>query len=363
MVQSNASLEPLQAWIAGRALEPRDGVEADAWADAAAAQGLSGLLRAHAAGKESWPNAARTRLEEAHRLDLARVVLRLDLAARVQDRLLSAGIRSLPLKGAAVAERLYDCVGDRPMDDVDLLVLDDFARARRLLLEDQLREGERADHAVAFSEPGTGLTLELHRSVTSCPGLFPVAADELWARSRAGTGSVARVPGAEDLFLQLALHASFQHAGVLRLIQHLDLRRSLEREAIDPERLLTLATDAHALSPLAAAVILATRLAGARVPAELAAALARALPSRLQRFFATAPIAAFIAPAPAATVQVRLGLTRGRRAAFLARTLAPAPIAEGERGRTLLGRSVTLARRWISSRLAARGSAAGTATP
>src|SRR4029450_5847578 len=83
----------------------------------------------------------------------------------------------------------------------------------------------RADHAWAFLDPLSGSVLELHHSVTSCPGLFPLDGPGLVARSREGSGQVRRLPAPEDLLVHLAMHASFQHGLVLSLVQWLHFRR------------------------------------------------------------------------------------------------------------------------------------------
>ena len=95
----------------------------------------------------------------------------------------------------------------------------------------------RGDHAWAFRDPDGHGILELHRSVVSAPGLYPLDREGLWARRREGRGQLRVLPSAEDLLLQLALHAAFQHGLVLSLAQWLDFRLVLEREPIDVERL------------------------------------------------------------------------------------------------------------------------------
>ena len=128
------------------------------------------------------------------------------------------------------------------MSDVDLLALERWPEARRG------RCARRASSRwPAATTRGRSATRRAARS-WSCtaassrrPGLFPLDPEGLWARSRAGRGQLRRLPSAEDLLLQLALHAAFQHGLVLSLVQWLDFRRVLEREAIDAGRLLALA--------------------------------------------------------------------------------------------------------------------------
>jgi hypothetical protein len=232
----------------------------------ATSQGLAGLLSG-ALEPGTWPPEVRDGLEDTRRALLFRGVQQLDALASAMDRLARAGLRSLPLKGAALAEELYPSVADRPMCDVDLLALDDHEASRRVLEAAGLRAVDVSDHAVALRADG-GVVLELHRSVTSCPGLFPAAPERLWARSRAGGGQVRRLPSAEDLLVQLGLHAAFQHGLAIRLVQYLDLRRLLERP-LDAARVAAIAGEAGAGIALHAALHGAAALAGATVPDSL----------------------------------------------------------------------------------------------
>src|SRR5688572_33411670 len=83
------------------------------------------------------------------------------------------------------------------MNDVDLLVLDDLAGAVADLAADGMSVIDRADHAVAMLDGEQGHVVELHRSVTSCPGFFPLDADGLWSRAHAASGLVERRPAPE----------------------------------------------------------------------------------------------------------------------------------------------------------------------
>jgi len=245
MAESKASLAFVRDFLTQGTLPPLP--RETPW-DAAAAialaareQGVAGLLhRAISEGETAalWPAEIRDALARDRRTALARGVRQLDLAGRVLGRLHRAGLRALPLKGAALLETLYDSEDARTMADVDVLALDDWPQARRLLEEDGFVECARADHAAVLREPATGAVLELHHGVTSSPGLFPLDRDGLWSRSVPGAGQVPRLPSAEDLLIQLSLHAAFQHGLVLSLAQWLDFRRLFERRSLDRERLL-----------------------------------------------------------------------------------------------------------------------------
>jgi hypothetical protein len=282
----------------------------------AAAPGfLSGLREDR---REEWRAAAR-------RL-LVRGLRQLALARRVRDTLASASLRALPLKGAAVAERLYASAAERPMADVDLLVLDDPARAVRLLEAEGFKVVERAEHAVALREDGSGAVVELHRSLTSCPGLFPLDREGLWARREAvSVGIVAEAPSPADLLVSLSLHAAFQHGFGLSLVQYLDFRRLLERARPERDRVLEAAEKARAEG----AVLLALAAARAVVGAEpeglrpaLEARLGDALRRRARALESGDPLR-LLAPSRPSLAAARFALAAGRRVELIRRTLWP----------------------------------------
>jgi hypothetical protein len=320
MPKSKKARAQLREWLRAGALPSvPDAPAAQALAEEARRQGLSGLL--HDAARSSsapWPAPALDVLARAHREALVRGVRQLEMAARVERLLAGHGLRSLPLKGAAVAEWLYASVADRPMADVDLLALEDGAGAQRLLVGEGFHEIGRSDHAVAFLDPVWGGVLELHHSVTSCPGLFPFDADGIWSRSRRVSGQITRIPATEDILLHLSLHAAFQHGLVLSLVQWLDFRRLLERAPIDWDQLLDLAGRSSGGAALWAALAAAEAVLGAPLPGAVRDGVApfRTLSSGgLGRLLRT-PLS-LISPAEPALARVRWQLLAGRRLELL----------------------------------------------
>jgi hypothetical protein len=322
---------------------------AAALAEAAREQGLTALLLgALERERPAWAGELQAPLADARRALLVRTLGQIGLAARGLARLDARGIRALPMKGAVLAETVCEVEAERPMSDVDLLALERFADAVAALREAGFAEVARGDHAWAFRDPDGHGILELHRSVVSAPGLFPLDPEGLWCRRRAGSRQLPVLPSAEDLLLQLALHAAFQHALVLSLAQWLDFRRLLEREAIDLARLVALADAARARAPLAAALTVAAAVTGVRVPPALLAGLPRGMAPGL-----TARLAApldFVFPAEPDVARVRLELLAGRRLELLWRTLVLPETPEGDerlqaRVRFAFGRALRLARR------------------
>jgi putative nucleotidyltransferase-like protein len=332
----------LRGWlVSGGPPAPVDEADAASLADAAREQRLIALLHAAIAAEPAgWPSAVRERLLDEQRRLLVQTVAGLDTMARVSAVLAARGLRALPLKGAAVAESLYDSPAERPMGDVDVLALGEFAPSVRALEEAGFAIEERADHAWSLADPVSRRPVEMHRSVTSCPGLFPLDVAGLWARSRERGGQVQRVPSPEDLLVQLALHALFQHGGVLTLGQWLDFRRLLERAAPDPARVMEVAAAACATACLAAAVAAASAIVGGPEPA---LPLDR-VPADVRRWVESVrrdPLSAVV-PARPALARLRWALARGRRWALVTGTLRP-PTDAPER--SALGSGAALARR------------------
>jgi hypothetical protein len=350
---SSPAREWLRQWIVRGALPPvRAGADPGMLARAAREQRLIALLHTAVAagGGPEWTPAVREAMAEEQRSHLVRAVRQLDLMARVDASFTARGLRVLPLKGTALAESLYASPAERPMGDVDALALDDWAASVAVVQDAGFAIAERADHAWSFVDPETRGLLELHHGVTSCPDVFELDTDGLWARQRKGSGQVARLPSGEDLLVQLAQHALFQHAGVLSLVQWLDFRRILERTPPDPERLGEIARAARATrcvtAALAAAraVVAAPLLDGIGDEASLPRGLRRWLDD-LRRD----PLLA-ITPAPPPLARLRWALAAGRRWPLVTGTLRPAAGEDHPAGirawAGLIRRAAGLARRW-----------------
>jgi hypothetical protein len=326
-----------------------DGLTAPEVAQAARDQGVASLLLdAIERERPAWAAPLVASLADRRRADLVRTLAQIGLAARTLALLGSRGVRGLPLKGAALAETVYDVESDRPMSDVDVLALERWPEATAALREAGFVEVARGDHAWAFRDPDGAGIVELHRSVVSAPGLFPMDARGLWARSRRGRGQLARCPSAEDLLVQLALHAAFQHGLTLSLVQWLDFRRVLEREPIDASRLRAVAAAARAEAPLGAALL----AAGAVVKAPVPAPLRPPVPPSLLRWLEPrlAEPLAFVGPSEPALARLRWELLPGRRAELLWRTLVLPETPDGDerlpaRLAFALARGLRLARR------------------
>ncbi len=352
MAESKAARGALRTLVAGGELPPLPpGISAEDMAQAARPQGLSGLLlKAAEAAPGSWAAPLVPALSEVRRGALVRTLGQIALAGRVLGLLEKRGIRALPLKGALLAETVYDVESDRPMSDVDVLALERWPEAVTVLEEAGFTEFARGDHAWAFTDPASGGLVELHRSVSSCPGLFPLDPEGTWARSRPAPGQLPRRPSVEDLLVHLSLHAAFQHGLVLSLVQWLDFRQVLEREEVDADRLVAVAEASRARVPLAAALLVAEAVVAAPLAPPLKATLAGWLPRGLEAWLTPrlADPLGFVDPEVPALGRVRWELLAGRRVELLWRTVVLPEDAEGRgvlaRAPGALGRGVRLVR-------------------
>jgi hypothetical protein len=357
MAESKAALRVLQALLTGGSVPPLPpGVGAEEVVARARSQGVSGLLlKAAEADPSSWAGPLAGDLAAERRGALVRTLGQVALAGRVLGLLAERGIRALPLKGVALAETVYDVESDRPMSDVDVLALERWPEAVSILKDTGFEEFARGDHAWAFKAPASGTLLELHRSVSSCPGLFPLDADAVWARSRPGRGQLDRLSSPEDLLVQLALHAAFQHGLVLSLVQWLDFRQVLEREEVDAARLARVAEEARAATPLAASLLVAEAVAGAPLPPVVHETVLSPLPRGLRQWLEPRlgdPLV-FVAPTPPSLGRVRWELMAGRRVELLWRTLVVPGGPEGaqpvlSRAAAAVGRGLRLARQQVA---------------
>jgi len=291
-------------------------------------QGLVARLARDSPFLEGMAEGARAEWRAAATQLLVRGTWQLDLTRRVVGLLKDAGLRALPLKGAALAEGLYGSPAERPMADVDLLVLDAPEQAIVLLVERGFVLAERAEHAAALREPGSGAVVELHRGFTSCPALFPVDAEGLWARRRRRDGLVEVVPSAADLLVSASLHAAFQHGFGLSLVQFLDFRLLLERDRPETAAVLEAASSARAEGAVLLSLQAAKQVVGAAPDSDLVAALERrATPGvvRRARDLVERDPLSLVAPEGPSLAELRLGLLEGRRVDLLRQTLRPAP--------------------------------------
>ncbi|RUS42652.1 nucleotidyltransferase family protein [Cohnella sp. AR92] len=201
---------------------------------------------------------------------------------RVCRALAERGIRSLLLKGPALACLLYGDVSLRTSKDADILIpVSDLETAERLMNE----LGYRAErpiprglgdwkwktHHIAFLHSEHGIEVELHWRLNGEGGKEP-SFEELWgARQPCALGASLFMPGEEHLFYYLATHGA-RH-GWFRLRWLADIDRMARRGDLDWEKLLALLRSYESLDAAAQALVLSASLLDTPIPPAMEGAL------------------------------------------------------------------------------------------
>ncbi|CAM3645312.1 nucleotidyltransferase family protein [Cohnella lubricantis] len=196
-------------------------------------------------------------------------------------RLLEArGIRSLQLKGPALAADLYGDVSLRSSRDLDILVpAGDLNRVNAVLLEHgyvtedihlNAINGRRwRQHHSAYYHTGRQVCIEIHWRLGPGPSREP-SFEELWERRRVSALSQRPVYylSEEDLFYYLAVHGARHGWFRLRWLADLDI---LARRAAEGGRLRTFLRKNQALGVAGQGLLLASKLLKTPLTAELQA--------------------------------------------------------------------------------------------
>lgn len=122
--------------------------------------------------------------------------------AKVLGMLKHEGIPVIVLKGAHLAGIVYEKIGMRAMQDVDLLFkMKDLSRAQKILMEK------------GYCQPDSSLFLDIHWNIDLSYADLNVEIEEVWKRAQpaeiAGVKVLVLCP--EDLLLHLCMHLGFHH--------------------------------------------------------------------------------------------------------------------------------------------------------
>lgn len=135
----------------------------------------------------------------------------------------AAGIPTLLLKGAHLAQTVYGDIGLRAMSDLDLLVTEaDLPRAHQLLLALGYRPpttiSSTFHHLPELSKPGA-FPIDLHWTIMPIRQHQSLPMTPLWQRAIPLDGALAGAVGLVpvDLLLHLILHTAVQHTFVFGL--------------------------------------------------------------------------------------------------------------------------------------------------
>lgn len=170
----------------------------------------------------SIPTDIKNRLYNIHLTNTARNMLLLHHAEGIISHLVGANIPVIGLKGIYLLDNIYPNVGDRVLNDIDLLVPRSHI-SRALTLMEALgyqqtayfsTKDENTDikHVPPFIKPG-GPYVEVHWSIVEADWGFKVDPQGLWERAQSSKigGIEALSLSYEDLVLHLAIHFTYQH--------------------------------------------------------------------------------------------------------------------------------------------------------
>lgn len=241
-------------------------------------------------GPERLPSELRDRLYRLAQIAAFRQARLEERLGQVLEVLNTAQIDVLFLKGAALAVSVYRDFSERPMADLDLLILPDRAeQAQRLLLQagwiraapiSAVRQdalyGDHHHLAPLADDRGTGVIVELHTQPLPLHHPFRFSAADFWREARPVRfrGHTAYVPDFEQSALHLCMHYAWAHTaqrGAWRTFQ--DLQTLASRDLLDWDRLVTLARDTRGASCAYWTLRLCNRVMGTPVPTDVLQAL------------------------------------------------------------------------------------------
>lgn len=183
-----------------------------------------------------------------------------------------------PLRGLALAERLYGDITARPMGDLDVLVhKEDLARVAATLRELGFQEMDRRpgfarafSYTLEFFKDRHGcIVVEPHWTIAYPPFVDRLDMEKVWRRCtrRRVVGVESWDLGPEDLLLHLCLHLAHRD-GTAPLLWFYEVDRLVrqEQEALDWSRLSSLAYGASVQPLLSQALGTVRALLGTPIP-------------------------------------------------------------------------------------------------
>ncbi|MCU0485280.1 MAG: nucleotidyltransferase family protein [Anaerolineales bacterium] len=216
--QAAAAEERLLSLLLGSA---RGGMPEEAWRrveSLAVQHGVAELLYYRLSQQGSTvPSAYLQPLHQRYLVSAARNAFYFHELANLLSELHQRQIPVIVLKGAFLAEKIYQNIAARPMGDIDLLIQeDDQLEVDAVLLslgyQHQFHSLERTDeaHALPYHHPQTGLVVEIHWVLMNVRYGMQADTSQLWQRASAVdlAGMPALRLSPEDQILHLCVHAS-----------------------------------------------------------------------------------------------------------------------------------------------------------
>ncbi len=237
------------------------------------------------------PPPVRTAVEQQRLKEMARGLGRHRDLCRLAQVLREAQVQAWVLKGGHLAYRYYADPLQRPMSDLDILIVEaDFDRAIAAILgmgyELQAgRDDDPASHNLANLVHPSAFHIDLHKHFES-PGIGTlIPLDPVLARSVAHPAIPSlRVFSPEDQLLHCCLHASLHHLWRISLIGLVDIQQILLQEpTLDWPAIVDRARQWRALPHLAATLAIVCETLATPWPPEAQRLLTPALPSAVDR--------------------------------------------------------------------------------
>jgi hypothetical protein len=192
------------------------------------------------------------------------------------------GIPLILLKGAHLANLVYENSALRPMSDIDLLAKKgDLPKIHRLLLANGFRNSEAEQGAIlrhmAPYHKGKLLTIEIHYHIATLPEKDSFDIAELWERAQQHTlqGLEVLTLSPEDLLLHLCHHTAVQHGFNNGLVPYFDLASGIKHygDKLSWETLINRAEQWGFARSVKLMLALTDRLIGLSLPEEICQAI------------------------------------------------------------------------------------------
>ena len=232
------------------------------------------------------PASIRSSLATSHVRSVAKNIL---LRAHLLDVLTAMSEQSIPvvvLKGIPLEESLYDHIGLRPSNDIDLLVKESALARTEIVLRSlgfaQTRETEvRGDfrqyhhHLAPYVHEHTGVRVDLHWRLISPGRAYQLDVDDFWERAEKVSVGVSQclVLGNEDRLLHLLLHfLGDRHSskpGALLQICDISLMMNRQESPIRWDEFLDRVIQQDLTSAIYMAMYTAQRISGVACPTDV----------------------------------------------------------------------------------------------
>lgn len=253
--------------------------------DQAAAHGLTHWL-------EGFPGLPASLRERVHGKCLRLTATNLALAGELRILLRAfrdQGITCLPLRGLALAERLYGNVPPRPMGDIDLLVRKDDLPHVQTLFRDlgfsemDRRPGFASDFSYTlkfFADRSLMVIVEPHWTIAYPPFTDRLDMEAVWSRCVPArvVGEETFSLGREDLLVHLCLHLIHRDDAPFLWLYELDRFLRQESEAMTWDLVLSVSHETGTERLVGQALNEAVSKLGTPVPGDILDALGRQKP-------------------------------------------------------------------------------------